>query len=94
MVTNHGLIIHKTGHKKGKRHDYGIYKKSPAAAPKQVVRVSDIGYLGGGSEFPDQKSSIPNRKRTSQKDLCHEEKEYNQHQSRKRMMIESTPFAE
>jgi hypothetical protein len=94
MVNNQVIIIHKTGHNKGKRHDYGIYKKSPAATPMQVVSVSDIGYLGGGSEFPDQKSSKPNRKKTIQKDLSHEEKEYNQNQSRKRVVIESTPFAE
>jgi hypothetical protein len=94
MVNKQGIIIHNTGHKKGKRHDYGIYKKSPAATPMQVVSVSDIGYLGGGSEFPDQKSSKPNRKKTIQKDLSHEEKEYNQNQSRKRVVIESTPFAE
>jgi hypothetical protein len=27
MVNNQGLIICKTGHKKGHGHDYGIYKK-------------------------------------------------------------------
>jgi hypothetical protein len=26
VVNNHGVIIHKTHHKKGRRHDYDIYK--------------------------------------------------------------------
>jgi Helix-turn-helix of DDE superfamily endonuclease/DDE superfamily endonuclease len=28
MVNNHGFIIHKLGYKKGRRHDYEIYKKN------------------------------------------------------------------
>ena len=63
MVNNQGLIIHKTGHTKGKRHDYDIYKKNHPVTPKQVVNVFDLGYLGVEKDFPDQKSSIPNRKK-------------------------------
>ena len=47
-VNSQGVIIHKTGHKKGKRHDYGIYKKNHPVTPKQVVSVFDLGYLGVG----------------------------------------------
>jgi hypothetical protein len=28
MVNNYGFIIHKLGHKKGRRHDYDIYKEN------------------------------------------------------------------
>ena len=63
MVNNQGLIIHKTKHKKGKRHDYDIYKKNHPVTPKQVVNVFDLGYLGVEKDFPEQKSSIPNRKK-------------------------------
>ena len=63
MVNNHGLIIHKTKHKKGKRHDYNIYKKNHLETPKQVVNVFDLGYLGVEKDFPEQKSYLPNRKR-------------------------------
>ena len=90
MVNNQGLIIHKTGHKKGHRHDYDIYKKNHHVTPKQVVNVFDLGYLGVEKDFPDQKSSIPNRKKRSQKKLAQEEKEYNQNHSRKRIAIEHT----
>ena len=89
MVNNHGLIIHKTGHKKGHRHDYDIYKKDHPVTPKQVVNVFDLGYLGVGKDFPDQKSSMPNRKKRKQ-DLSVEEKECNQNHSRERMAIERT----
>ena len=67
MVTNQGLIIHKSSHKKGKRHDYDIYKKSQPVTPKQVVSVFDLGYLGVGKDIPDQKSSLPNKKREAKK---------------------------
>ena len=67
MVNNHGLIIHKTKHKKGKRHDYDIYKKNHPVTPKQVVNVFDLGYLGVEKDFPEQKSSIPNKKKRRQR---------------------------
>ena len=89
MVNSQGLIIHKTGHKKGKRHDYGIYKKNRPVISKEVVNVFDLGYLGVEKDFPDQKSSLPNRKKRNQ-DLSLEEKECNQNHSRKRIVIEHT----
>jgi hypothetical protein len=39
MVNNRGYIIHKANHKKGKRHDYDIYKNNHPVTPKQVVNV-------------------------------------------------------
>ena len=67
MVNNHGIIIHKTNHKKGKRHDYDIYKKNHPVTPKQVVSVFDLGYLGVEKDFPEQISSMPNRKKRNQR---------------------------
>src|SRR3954452_24512676 len=89
MVNNHGVIIHKTHHKKGRRHDYDIYKENHPATPKQVVNVFDLGYLGVEKDFPDQISSLPNRKKRSMK-LSQEEKEYNLQHSKKRIVIEHT----
>ncbi len=60
MVNNCGIIIHKTGHKKGHRHDYDIYKKNHPVTPKQVVSVFDLGYIGVGKDCPEQISSLPN----------------------------------
>ena len=43
-VNNRGYILHKVGYKKGRRHDYEVYKKNhPAVIPKQVFNVVDLG---------------------------------------------------
>ena len=56
MVNNRGFIIHKSNHKKGRRHDYDIYKENHPVTPKQVVNVFDLGYLGIEKDFPEQLS--------------------------------------
>jgi hypothetical protein len=90
MVNNHGYIIYKTGHKKGRRHDYDVYKNNHPATPKQVVNVIDLGYLGVEKDFPEQLSAIPNRKKRNLA-LSEEEKEYNViHSKKKRIVIEHT----
>ena len=82
MVNHNGLIFHKTGYKKGRRHDYAIYKKNHPATPKQVVNVFDLGYLGVEKDFPKQLSSLPNRKNRNQK-ISEEERCYNKDQSKR-----------
>ena len=89
MVNNQGIIIHKTGHKKGKRHDYDIYKKNHPVTPKQVVNVFDLGYLGVERDHPEQLSSLPYKKKKDQ-ELSAEEKERNKSHSKKRIVIEHT----
>jgi hypothetical protein len=59
MVNNHGYILHKTDHKKGRRHDYDVYKKNHPITPKQVLNVVDLGYLVDiEKDFHQQLSSI------------------------------------
>ena len=90
MVSKNGTIIHKAGHKKGRRHDYDIYKKNHPITPKEeVVNVFDLGYLGIEKDFPDQLSSLPNRKKRDMK-LSQEEIEYNKSHSKIRIVIEHT----
>lgn len=88
-VNNHGYIIHKTDHKKGHRHDYNIYKKNHPITPKDVLNVFDLGYLGIEKDFPEQRSSLPYKKKKD-RELSQEEKEYNKSHSRKRIVIEHT----
>jgi len=89
MVNNRGFILHKTSKKKGKRHDYDIYKKNHPLIPKQVVNVLDLGYLGVEKDFPEQLSTLPcKRKRNCY--LFAEEKEYNKSHSKRRIVIEHT----
>ncbi len=55
-VNNRGYILHKVGYKKGRKHDYDVYKKNHPITPKQVVNVVDLGYLGVEKDFPEQLS--------------------------------------
>src|SRR6185312_483852 len=83
MVNNRGFIIHKTRCKKGRRHDYDIYKENPPSTPKNVLNVFDLGYLGVEKDFLEQQSCIPIRKKRNQ-ELSEEEKEYNKSHSKER----------
>jgi hypothetical protein len=89
MVSKNGTIIHKIGYKKGRRHDYDIYKKNHPTTPKQVVNVADLGYLGIETDFPEQLSALPFKRKRNQ-DLSLEEKNYNRIHSKKRIVIEHT----
>ncbi len=89
VVNNQGYIVHKLGHKKGRRHDYDIYKRNHPVIPKEVVNVYDLGYLGVGKDFPEQLSVLPYKKKKNQC-LSQEEKEYNKLHSKKRIVIEHT----
>jgi hypothetical protein len=89
MVNNRGFIIHKVGHKKGSRHDYNIYKDNRPETPKEVVNVFDLGYLGVEKDYPEQLSSLPNKKKRNQ-EISQEEIEHNKSHSKGRIVIEHT----
>ena len=74
MVNNCGYILHKVAHKKGKRHDYDIYKKNHPITHREVVNVFDLGYLEVETDFPEQLSALPYRKKRSL-ELSQEEKD-------------------
>ncbi len=86
MINNQDIIIHKLRYKKGRQHDYDIYKENHPITPKDFLNVFDLGYLGVENHFPDQKSCIPIRKKINL-ELSQEEKEYNKNHSRKRIAI-------
>jgi len=73
MTNNRGLIIHKTNHNRGCRHDYNIYKNNHPVPPKQVVNVVDLGYLGIKKDFSEQLSALPYKKQRYQQELPAEE---------------------
>src|SRR6185437_10899801 len=89
MVNNRGFILHKLRYKKGRRHDYDVYKESHPSTPKDVLKVFDLGYLGVEKDFPEQMSSIPIRK-NRQQHLSQQERERNKSHSIKRIVIEHT----
>ena len=88
-VNNRGYILHKVGYKKGRKHDYDIYKKNHPVIPKEVVNVVDLGYLGVETDFPEQLSALPYKKKRNQF-LSDDEKEYNKIHSKKRIIVEHT----
>ncbi len=88
-VNNRGYILHKVGYKKGRKHDYDVYKKNHPDIPKQVIIVVDLGYLGVEKDFPEQLSALPYKKKRNQF-LSQEEKEYNKIHSKKRIIVEHT----
>ncbi len=90
MVNNRGYILHKIGYKKGRRHDYDVYKKNHPITPKEVVNVVDLGYLGIEKDYPEQLSELPHKKNRNQPEVSQEEKEYNKIHSKKRIIVEHT----
>jgi hypothetical protein len=88
-VNNRGYILHKIRYKKGRKHDYDVYKNNHPDIPKQVITVVDLGYLGIEKDFPEQLSALPCKKKRNQ-ELSQEEKEYNTIHSKKRIIVEHT----
>jgi len=87
MVNNEGLILHKTGHKSGRKHDYYIYKHNHPITPVQVENVFDLGYMGVQNDYHTVKSVLPFRKKMNN-DLSKEEKIYNKKHSQLRIIVE------
>jgi hypothetical protein len=89
MVNSEGTILHKTGHDRGRIHDYEIFKNKHPITPLQVENVLDLGYLGVKNEFPTVKSVLPFRKKRKS-ELSDGEKRYNRKYSKLRIIVEHT----
>ena len=89
MVNGEGLILHKTEHKKGRKHDYEIFKNKHPITPLQVENVLDLGYMGVKNDFPTVKSVLPFRK-NRKSELSNEEKKHNRKHSKLRVIVEHT----
>jgi len=90
MVNSEGLILHKTEHKKGRKHDYNVYKNKHPITPLRVENVFDLGYIGVQNDFPTVKSVLPFRKKRKKGELSNEEKKYNRKHSKLRVIVEHT----
>ena len=80
MVNSDGTILHKTGHDRGRIHDYETFKNNHPTTPLQVKNVLDLGYLGVKDDFPTVKYVLPFKKKR---------KENVNSQMKKRSTIES-----
>src|SRR3990172_7216383 len=62
-VNSKGLIVHRTNHARGRRHDYDIYRQRHPDLPKEVEQDFDRGYDGVKNYFPDLKCAVPFKRR-------------------------------
>jgi hypothetical protein len=90
MINKKGEILHKSNHhKKGRQHDYSIYKEEHPTTPPQIENYYDLGYYGVEKDFPDVKVVLPIKKKHNIK-LTKKEKRYNKKHSRQRVIVEHT----
>lgn len=90
MVNKEGKILYKSNqHKKGRQHDYSVYKDEHPITPPQVENYYDLGYVGVETDFPDLKAVLPIKKKHNIK-LTKKEKRYNKKHSRQRVIVEHT----
>ena len=89
MVNGEGTILHKTGHDRGRIHDYEIFKNKHPITPLQVENVLDLGYLGVKNDFPTVKYVLPFRKKRKS-ELSDGEKRHNRKHSKLRIIVEHT----
>jgi DDE superfamily endonuclease/Helix-turn-helix of DDE superfamily endonuclease len=90
MVNKEGKILHKSNqHKKGRKHDYSVYKDEHPITPPQVKNYFDLGYKGIENDFPNLKAVLPVKKKRNI-ELTKSEKRYNKRHSRQRVIVEHT----
>jgi hypothetical protein len=90
MVNSEGLILHKTEYKKGRKHDYDVYKSNHPITPLQVENVLDLGYMGVQNDYPTGKYKLPFKKKRGGPELSRKEKCHNRNHSKMRTVIEHT----
>jgi hypothetical protein len=89
MVNSEGTILHKTGHDRGRIHDYEVFKNKHPITPLQVENILDLGYLGVKNDFPTVKYVLPFKKKRKS-ELSSEEKRHNKKHSKLRIIVEHT----
>lgn len=89
-VNSKGLIIHKTNHARGRRHDLDIYRERHPSLPKKVESDFDLGYKGVKKYFPDLNCATPYKRSRWHKELTPEQKEFNRKLAKARVVVEHT----
>ncbi len=97
-VNADGLIVHKTPHARGSRHDYALFKWRHPRLPDGVRLGVDLGYDGIQNDYPMFNALVPFKRRSpgrgkrgvKAKELTGEEKVFNQRLSRERVVVEHT----
>jgi len=89
-VNSKGLIIHKTPHARGRRHDYDIFKTNHPRVPPEVNYNLDRGYDGVEKDYPELNPTTPYKRRRGMEELTVEQKSFNHELARERVVVEHT----
>ena len=97
-VNSDGLVVHRTNHARGRRHDLEIYVERHPSLPKEVEQDFDGGYGGVKNYFPGLKCAVPFKRKSpggghrgeKAPDLTPEQKAYNHELSKARVVVEHT----
>ncbi len=88
-VNEKGLIIHRTNHARGRRHDYAVFKRNHPELPQGVRPGVDLGYDGIQNDFPELNALIPFKRRNGRK-LTPNQKRFNKVLAKARVVVEHT----
>jgi hypothetical protein len=89
-VNSEGLIIHKTPHARGRRHDYDVFKTNRPRLPPEVNVNLDLGYDGVQNDYPELNTTTPYKRRRGMGELTAEQKRFNRKLARERVIVEHT----
>ena len=97
-VNADGLILHKTPHARGSKHDYALYKWRHPRLPGDVCLGVDLGYDGIQKDYPDLRVLVPYKRRSpgrgkrgvKAEELSCEQKAFNQRLAAERVVVEHT----
>lgn len=97
-VNQDGLMVHKSPHAAGRRHDYSVFKRSHPHLPREVRLGVDLGYDGIRRDYPDLLVDIPFKRRSpgrgrrgvKAEPLTPEQRTHNKALSRARVVVEHT----
>ena len=90
-VNGKGLIMQRTNHARGRRHDYGIIKGNRPKLPKGVRPGVDLGYDGIKNDFPELEALMPFKRRGGRgRALTPSQKRFNKLLAKARVVVEHT----
>jgi len=97
-VNADGLIVHKTPHARGSRHDYAFFKWRRPRLLDMVCLGVDLGYDGVQNDYPGLNALVPYKRRNpgrgkrgvKAEELSCEEKAFNRWLSGERVVVEHT----
>jgi hypothetical protein len=97
-VNADGLIVHKTLHVRGRKHDYALYRHSHPHLPDKVKLEGDLGYEGVKRDYPLLNFAVPFKRKSpgrgkrdaKAEELTAEQKAFNKALSKERVVVEHT----